>query len=82
MGRIRKIIETDPKMANNTTINQTRNDEIMFISFLVKLIEMIVIIFTTCYVFCVCWMILCEFIEDYVLDVNFDDVGHLDQYAG
>ena len=78
MARIKKIIESDPVMANNTTINQTRNDDVMFISFLVKLIELVVVIFTTCYVFCVFWMILCEFIEDYVLDVEFAKQGHLD----
>ena len=69
-------------MANNTILNQTRNDDIMFISFLVKLTELIVIIFTTCYIFCVCWMILCEFIEDYILDTNFAKYGHEELYSG
>jgi len=40
----------------------------MFISFFVKLIELVTLIFSTSYFFLITWVLLCEFLEDFVID--------------
>lgn len=80
MARIQKVIEEDPILANDKNLNTTKNDVIMFYSFLVKLIELIVIIFSTCYLFCILWIIICEAVEDFVLNTTFDSESSSDQY--
>ena len=66
-----KMIQNDPKRADDVVENQTKNEWILFISFLVKLIELITLIFTFSYFFSCLWIILCEFVEDFVLDTDF-----------
>ena len=39
------------------------------------MIEIILAIFGICYVFCMLWIILTEFVEDFVLDVNYRDLS-------
>jgi hypothetical protein len=43
----------------------------MFIAFLVKLTELVSLIFTVSYLFALLWIILCELVEDMILQVNF-----------
>ena len=39
----------------------------MFVSFFVKLVELITLVFTSSYFFTVLWVLLCEGIEDFIL---------------
>mgnify|MGYP006098023469 CR=1 FL=1 len=68
MNYIRNIIENNPIKANDTLNNITKNDYIMFISFIVKLFELVSLIFGTSYFFLIIWVLLCEGIEDFILD--------------
>ena len=43
----------------------------MFISFFVKLIELVTLIFSTSYFFLITWVLLCEFLEDFVIGNNY-----------
>ena len=43
----------------------------MFISFLIKLTELVSLIFTVSYLFALLWVILCEIVEDMILNVRF-----------
>lgn len=71
MTYIQTIIDYQPLKANSKLENNTKNDWIMFISFFVKLIELVTLIFTTSYFFLIIWVLLCEFIEDFILNDNF-----------
>ena len=37
------------------------------------MIEIVVMIFGMCYVFCMLWIVVCEYVEDFVLDVSYSD---------
>ena len=67
MTYIQTIIDYQPIKANSKLENNTKNDWIMFISFFVKLTELVTLIFTTSYFFLILWVLLCEFIEDFIL---------------
>ena len=55
-------------------MNVTKNDYLMFISFVVKLIELVSLIFITSYFFLIIWVLLCEGIEDFILEDNLDGI--------
>ena len=69
------MIDNNPEKANNNLENLTKNDRILLISFLVKLLELMTLIFSICYFFTCFWIILCEFVEDFVLDTDFGNFG-------
>ena len=64
------MIKNDPEKANNNLEDLNKNKIILFISFLVKLLELIILIFSFSYFFCCLWIILCEFVEDFVMDME------------
>jgi hypothetical protein len=66
MEYIHDIIDNDPIKANDNLNDITKNDYIMFISFTVKLIELVSMIFTSSYFFLIIWILLCEGIEDFI----------------
>ena len=67
------MIENDPEKANNNLEDLTKNETILLISFLVKLLELITFIFSFSYFFTCLWIILCEFVEDFILDLEFEN---------
>ena len=74
MAYIRNIIANQPILANATEMNVTKNDYLMFISFVVKLIELVSLIFITSYFFLIIWVLLCEGIEDFILEYENDEI--------
>jgi hypothetical protein len=54
----------------------------MFISFFVKLIELVTLIFSTSYFFLITWVLLCEFLEDFIIDTEGPVAPGLDQDDG
>lgn len=54
---INKIIE-EPESANQRFVNGTKNDEVLFLSFLIKTVEIIHLIFYISYMFGMVWMCL------------------------
>ena len=81
MNLIEDMIKNDPKRANNTIEDITKNETILFISFLVKLFELITLIFTFAYFFASLWIILCEFVEDFILNIEFSDVNLVNKFT-
>jgi len=73
MASIQRMIENDPEKANNNLEDLTKNETILLISFLVKLLELITFIFSFSYFFTCLWVILCEFVEDFILDLEFEN---------
>ena len=61
----------DYKTANNKDKDCTHNHYIVFFGFLVSLIEILVGIFGFSYICTMLWLILCEFIEDFVLNTDY-----------
>ena len=74
MDYIKNIIANQPILANETLKDVTKNDHIMFISFIVKLIELVTLIFITSYFFLIIWVLLCEGIEDFIFKRDKDSV--------
>ena len=78
---IETIIKYQPIKANDTHSDNTKNDLIMFISFFVKLIELVTLIFITSYFFLILWVLLCEAIEDFIYNETvISDCDHMDQF--
>jgi hypothetical protein len=82
MASIQRMIENDPEKGNNNLEDLTKNETILLISFLVKLLELITFIFSFSYFFTCLWIILCEFVEDFILDLEFESgLGDSDHEA-
>jgi len=71
MNYIQNLIDNNQELSNDKDQDLTKNDSIMFIAFLVKLTELVSLIFTVSYLFALLWIILCEIVEDMILKVNF-----------
>ena len=71
MWYIHNIIKKDKKKANEKLIDITKNEILLFIMFTVKLFELIILIFTTSYLFACIWIIICEGMEDFVYDTEY-----------
>ena len=71
MNYIHNIIKNDKKKANEKVIDITKNQILLFFMFTVKLFELIILIFTTCYLFACIWVIICESMEDFVYDTEY-----------
>ena len=56
MKYLENLIENDHKLANEKDDDLTKNDSIMLISFLIKLVELVSLIFTVSYLFALLWM--------------------------
>ena len=71
-----KIINSyDSRTGNSKNEDLTHNQKILYILFGIQMIEIILAIFGICYVFCMLWIILTEFVEDFLLDVNYRDLN-------
>ena len=57
--------------ANSKSEDLTYNVVVLYIQFALAFCEIIVAIFGICYVFCMLWIIVCESVEDFVLNVNY-----------
>ena len=53
--------------------NITRNQDILYFNMVIKTLELVFIIFLISYYFAITWMIMCEFIEDFIHQVNYKD---------
>jgi len=67
-----KIIKDyDTKTANSKDEDLTHNAAILYILFTIQMIEIVLAIFGIAYVFCMLWIILTEFVEDFVLNISY-----------
>ena len=59
-------MEERPKYAaTEKNVNITKNEEILFMEFIVRLLELLFLIFFTSYIFCIAWVIICKSVEDF-----------------
>jgi hypothetical protein len=72
----------DEETKNSTSADYTHNVVILYIQFTLSLVEIIIIIFGICYVFCMLWIVLGEFVEDFILDVNYKSLVKTDSNYG
>ena len=75
MRYIHNIVEHDQEKANEKLIDITQNEKLLFIMFAVKLIELIILIFISSYMFTCIWIIICEAMEDFVYDTQYVDTA-------
>lgn len=75
MARIQLLMEERPKYAaTEKNTNETKNEEILFMEFIVRLIELLFLIFFTSYIFCVAWIIICKTVEDFWFDIDYANI--------
>jgi len=80
MKYIQNLINKHKELADDKYQDLTKNNSIMFISFLIKLTELVSLIFTVSYLFALLCIILCELVEDMILDVNFTILEVAEEY--
>ena len=76
---IKNIIKEDIELANNNVQNLTQIENILFISFAVKLFELIILIFTCSFIFTVFWQIVME-VQEMVWDVDYGEIDSINGY--
>lgn len=70
-GHINKLIENYPIESNDKNQDLNLNSEMLYVSFVVKTQELVVIIFLISYIFGILWYIMCEGVEDFYEDVDY-----------
>ena len=64
------IVENDEELANNREIDNNNIEEILIISYVLKIFKLIVVIMNITYLIGMIWMILCELIADFYMDIE------------
>lgn len=68
--KIQEIIEYDHDLASSIEVDNNKIEEILSISYSLKTLRLIIIIFNISFLTGVFWLMLCEFIQDFVYDVD------------
>lgn len=64
------IIEEDHDLANNVDIDNNKIEELLRISYVLKTIKLIIIIINISFLTGTFWLMLCEFVHDFVYDID------------
>ena len=64
------IVENDKELANNREIDNNNIEEILIISYILKIFKLVVVIMNITYLIGMFWQILCEFIADFYMDID------------
>lgn len=65
-------IERDPTLATNLDIDSNKIEEMLVLSYFLKIFKLVIIILNLSYLFGVLWMGLCEAIFDFKFDIEID----------
>jgi hypothetical protein len=61
-------------MSDNKEVNNNKIETILLISYSLKIFKLIIIILNLSYIVGMSWLIICEFNEDFILDVQYKDI--------
>ena len=67
-----KAIERDPSLANNLDVDSNKIEELLMISYFLKIFKLVIIILNVSYLFGICWLIICEAVYDFQFDIDID----------
>lgn len=67
---LNEIIEANHELANDTETDNTKIEELLFISYVLKTIKLVIIIMNISFLTGTFWLMLCEFIHDFVYDID------------
>jgi hypothetical protein len=70
MKNLNIIIEEDHELANNIEIDNTKIEELLWISYALKTIKLIITIMNISFMTGTFWLMLCEFVHDFVYDID------------
>jgi hypothetical protein len=65
--------QKDPKFGSNKYISNNMIGESLIIKFTLTIFEQILVVINTSYIIGMLWLILCEFVEDFVLDADYEE---------
>lgn len=68
--KLERLIEQEPKLANNVNADNNKIEEILFISYTLKILKLVVVICNISYLLAIFWLIGCESYQDYILDME------------
>lgn len=68
--KLERLIAKDPKLASNIYADNNKVEEILFISYTLKILKLVVVICNISYLLAIFWLIGCESYQDYVLDMD------------
>jgi hypothetical protein len=78
IGRLERRIEWDTHFANNSLENNNPVEKIMFIGYMLKTLQLTIILANLSYFMGMLFFIFCELIQDFHYDVDYND--HPDPY--
>lgn len=68
-----KFIKQNPSKANDTIQDHNRIEELLTISYTLKILKLVVIILNFSYLTAMMWYILCKFVEDVFMATDYND---------
>ena len=68
--KILNIIETNPELANDTDIDNNKIEKMLFTSYTMKTLRLVILIMNISYLTAVFWLMLCEFVQDFIFDID------------
>ena len=83
MEQLTTSIEKDPEWASSKKTDFNMSEKLLYISYVLRLFELILIILNTSYICGLSWYIMCEMHEDLWLDVSYRDMadGDLEEFS-
>ena len=63
--KIQNIIDTDFELANNVDIDNNKIEEILWVTYVMDTIKLIIFIINITYLTAIVWLIVCEAVKDY-----------------
>jgi len=70
MKNLLYIVENDKELANNREIGNNNIEEILIISYTLKIFKLVVVILNITFLIGMFWRILTEFEADFILDID------------
>ena len=71
MKHIQDIIDTDPELANDSDVDNTGIGQILAISYTLKTLKLVIVILNVSYITGIMFLVLCEFVDDFIYDLDF-----------
>ena len=70
--KLQNIIKNHPKLANNEDQDNNKIEQILFISFTLRVLKLIVIILNISFITGLSWILGCQMIQDFYYDYDYN----------
>lgn len=68
--KLQRIIDGDRKLANNIYLDNNKIEEILLISYSLRILKLVIIIGNVCYLLAIFWIIGCQTFQDFGRDID------------